>query len=110
MLPVAISLIGSKLRLRTVLFVGWFGPRGLASIVLGLIVLEEAESIPGVDKIGAIVMLTMVLSVFAHGISANPYIKRYHGHVELDEEAAEKKKVPQLPTRKVAKPHLHGSQ
>ena len=47
MLPVALSLYGTHLRSVSVLFAGWFGPRGLASIVLGLIVVEEAPLLPG---------------------------------------------------------------
>jgi NhaP-type Na+/H+ or K+/H+ antiporter len=46
MLPVALSLMGSHLRGVSVLFMGWFGPRGLASIVLGLIVVAEAPRSP----------------------------------------------------------------
>jgi NhaP-type Na+/H+ or K+/H+ antiporter len=41
MLPVGVALIGSGMNRATIAFMGWFGPRGLASIVLGLVYLEE---------------------------------------------------------------------
>jgi len=77
MLPVAISLIGSKLSKATILFMGWFGPRGLASIVLGLVYLEHRAGHSGEDIIRLAVMTTVLLSIFAHGISAMPGIKIY---------------------------------
>jgi NhaP-type Na+/H+ or K+/H+ antiporter len=61
---------------------GWFGPRGLASIVLGLIYLKEEANLPGEGLISLIVMATVLLSVFAHGISAAPAIKDYAKQVE----------------------------
>jgi len=77
MLPVAIALIGTRLNAATVLFIGWFGPRGLASIVLGLVYLESQAHLPGEPTIRGAVVLTVLLSVFAHGISAAPGIDRY---------------------------------
>lgn len=76
-LPVWISLIGSKLKGKDKLFIGWFGPRGLASIVLVIIALERSESIPGMATVAAVVLVTVVVSVFAHGITAAPLAKRY---------------------------------
>ena len=76
MLPVAISLIGSKLDLPTVLFVGWFGPRGIASVLYLLLVAHEL-GIEGYERILAVIVLTVLLSVFAHGISAVPLSHRY---------------------------------
>jgi NhaP-type Na+/H+ or K+/H+ antiporter len=76
MLPVAICLIGTKLSKATVVFMGWFGPRGLASIVLGLVYIEhqtEAGTIP--EEITTAVIMTVLLSVFAHGMSAGPGIE-----------------------------------
>ena len=57
-------------------FLGWFGPRGLASIVFALIVVEEAQ-LPGVDTIVQATFVTVVVSVFAHGLSARPLTDRY---------------------------------
>ena len=75
MLPVALSLIGSRLDRTTVLFVGWFGPRGLASLVFALLALEALG--PVSDEAVAIVTVTVLLSVLAHGLSAVPLAGRY---------------------------------
>jgi sodium/hydrogen antiporter len=100
MLPVALSLYGTHLRTVSVLFAGWFGPRGLASIVLGLIVVEEAPLLPGRDEIEAVVALTVLLSVLLHGITAAPlsavYARRVRGMVEG---APEKQATVEAPTR-----------
>ena len=77
MLPVALSLIGTRLSKSTILFMGWFGPRGLASIVLGLVYLEQETRLPGEDTIRLAVMATVLLSIFAHGLSAQPGIRLY---------------------------------
>ena len=77
MLPVAVALIGTGFSALTVLFMGWFGPRGLASIVLGLVFLEHATNQPGVFTIRMTVMATVLLSIFAHGLSGVPGIEIY---------------------------------
>ena len=77
MVPVAIALTGTRLNSATVLFMGWFGPRGLASIVLGLVFLEEEARLPGEETIKLAVMATVMLSIFAHGFSALPGISLY---------------------------------
>jgi NhaP-type Na+/H+ or K+/H+ antiporter len=76
MLPVAISLLGTGARRPTVGFLGWFGPRGLASIVFAILVLEEG-GLPHDHLILVTVMITIGLSVLAHGISAAPLSRRY---------------------------------
>jgi NhaP-type Na+/H+ or K+/H+ antiporter len=78
MIPVALSLIGARLGGRTVAFVGWFGPRGLASVVFALLAVEELgdEAAPAV----AAIVLTVLLSVVAHGITAGPGATRYGAH------------------------------
>jgi NhaP-type Na+/H+ or K+/H+ antiporter len=81
MVPVALALAGTGLSRVTVLFMGWFGPRGLASIVLGLVYLEQhAEHAE--DAIRLTVMVTVFLSIVAHGLSALPGMARYARHVE----------------------------
>jgi NhaP-type Na+/H+ or K+/H+ antiporter len=101
MLPVAIAMIGARLSAATVLFLGWFGPRGLASIVLLLTVLEEAGTLPGMQTIALAAMATVTLSVFAHGISANPAIRRYERRAEaLRSGAPENEEVVELPGRR----------
>ena len=78
MLPVAISLLGSGLDRATVLFIGWFGPRGLASVVFALIALEDLHDVAGpVDEVIATIGLTVLLSVLAHGLSGRPLAGRY---------------------------------
>jgi NhaP-type Na+/H+ or K+/H+ antiporter len=76
MVPVAIALIGTGLRFPTVLFLGWFGPRGLASILFGILVLDEAD-LPNEALIFQLVMLTVLFSIVAHGVSAAPLARRY---------------------------------
>jgi len=77
MLPVAVALWGTGLARGTVLFMGWFGPRGLASVVLGLVYLEQQARLPGEETIRLAVMATVLLSIVAHGISAMPGLRRY---------------------------------
>lgn len=77
MAPVALALVGTRLSAPTVLFMGWFGPRGLASIVLGVVFLEHAPHCPGGETIRLAVMVTVLLSIFAHGLTARPGIELY---------------------------------
>ena len=77
MLPVAVSLIGTRLSAASLLFMGWFGPRGLASIVLGMVYLEMEARLPGEETIRLTVMATVFLSIFAHGLSALPGMNLY---------------------------------
>ena len=76
MVPVALALAGLHPRWPTVAFVGWFGPRGLASIVFAIIVLEGAE-LPHVKLLITTVVITVGLSVLAHGLSAGPLSDAY---------------------------------
>jgi len=76
MLPVALSLIG-KANISTMLFIGWFGPRGIASILYMLIVIHELGSIEGHEKLFAVMSLTIFLSIFLHGLSAKPFANLY---------------------------------
>jgi sodium/hydrogen antiporter len=82
MLPVGISLIRTRLRSISVLFMGWFGPRGLASIVLGLVVVAEAPLLAGRDEIELVVASTVLLSVLLHGVTAAPISAVYARRVE----------------------------
>ena len=72
MLPVAIAMIGSGAQVPTVGFLGWFGPRGLASIVFAVIVVQEAH-LPGAQTILTTTYVTIGLSVLAHGVTAAPF-------------------------------------
>jgi NhaP-type Na+/H+ or K+/H+ antiporter len=76
MVPVALALIGTRARRQTVAFLGWFGPRGLASIVFAVIVVEDSH-LPHVATILAATYVTVGLSVFLHGLTAAPLSERY---------------------------------
>jgi sodium/hydrogen antiporter len=76
MLPVAIALLGTGARGPTVAFLGWFGPRGLASIVFALIVVEEAH-LPHTGTMLSAIYATVGLSVLVHGVTSAPLARRY---------------------------------
>lgn len=75
MAPVALSLLGTHLDRATVLFVGWFGPRGLASLIFALLALDALGS--GADTVVAVIAVTVLASVVAHGASSGPLAARY---------------------------------
>ena len=76
MAPVALALTRSGLDRATVAFVGWFGPRGLASVVFGLIAVDSLA--PEESRVVlAAVTVTVALSVLLHGVSASPLASRY---------------------------------
>ncbi len=80
MLPVFLCLIGKGLKQDTLLFIGWFGPRGLASIVFLVMVVDE--QLPGTETIVSVVTWTIILSVLLHGLSANPLASLYGARVD----------------------------
>lgn len=77
MVPVWLSLIGTGLKPELKLFIGWFGPRGLASIVFAVMVLQNEPSLIGQRPIIATVLCTIILSVILHGLTANPWVERF---------------------------------
>lgn len=77
MVPVWLSLLGTGLRLELKLFIGWFGPRGLASIVFAVMVLQNEPALLGQRPIIATVLCTIILSVILHGLTANPWVARF---------------------------------
>jgi len=74
--PVALALLGTGARRQTVGFLGWFGPRGLASIVFAVILLDEAD-LPHVRTLLLATTVTIAVSVYAHGLTARPLTERY---------------------------------
>lgn len=82
MLPVFICLAGAGMSASDKLLVGWFGPRGLASIVFGIIALQE--QLPGTRTLAAVVVCTVLLSVVAHGATANPLLTAFRRPNRLD--------------------------
>ena len=75
MVPVFLSLTGAGLTAKEKLFFGWFGPRGLASILFALLILERYP-IPNAEETLACVVLTVLLSIFLHGLTARPLSSR----------------------------------
>lgn len=71
MLPVALSLIGTGLDSKTIGFIGWFGPRGIASVLYLLMAVIQLK-VPGNERIFSVISLTVLLSIFLHGVSAVP--------------------------------------
>ena len=73
MVPVAMSMVGAGFSRPATLFIGWFGPRGLASVVFGLLIVEELPvDDPGVQTVLSTIVLTVLLSVLLHGVSGRP--------------------------------------
>jgi len=79
MLPVALSLCGARLGASTVAFIGWFGPRGIASVLYLLIFFSHLGT-KGHERILAVIVLTVLLSIFLHGLSAVPLSTLYGRH------------------------------
>jgi len=82
MVPVAAAVRGMGLRPSTVAFMGWFGPRGLASIILALVVVDEEPELPALGVILAAMTVTVLASVVLHGLSAPPFVRSYGREVE----------------------------
>jgi NhaP-type Na+/H+ or K+/H+ antiporter len=98
MLPVAVALLGARLPTRTVVFIGWFGPRGLASIIFAVLALEELHT--EADRAVTVIGVTVLLSVFAHGLSAKPLASRYGASfADTAPRPAGAEAQPQIPVR-----------
>ncbi|MDH3614916.1 MAG: cation:proton antiporter [Gammaproteobacteria bacterium] len=98
MIPVAVSLIGSGVRLPTQLFLGWFGPRGLASILFVLLILEESD-VPHREQLLSITVITVALSALLHGVSAAPLARIFGRLADRMGECEETRVVAEMPTR-----------
>ena len=98
MVPVALCSLGARLDRATVLFIGWFGPRGLASLVFALLALEELG--PGAEEAVSVIAVTVFLSVLAHGVSAGPLAARYGRRQRAaGGDAPHSESAPDLPVR-----------
>ncbi|MEM0927611.1 MAG: DUF4105 domain-containing protein, partial [Planctomycetota bacterium] len=98
-LPVAISLVGVHLRPSTKLFLGWFGPRGIASILYALL-LVEASDVPNRETLLSVISITVLMSIFLHGLSAIPGVTAYARALSpLGSESGEHVPVAEMPTR-----------
>jgi NhaP-type Na+/H+ or K+/H+ antiporter len=106
MVPVGLALLGSGLDRFTVGFIGWFGPRGLASVVFGLIAYDSLEPADA-DRVLAVVTVTITLSVLAHGLSASPLATRYAAFTTtLAGEGAEHHTTPEMRPRTSLSGHV----
>ena len=98
MLGISISLWGVGLSRWSHVFLGWFGPRGLATLIFVILVQQESKfQYNGV--VGATALLTVVFSVILHGLTAAPGVKLYAKHVGRMNNQAEQQHVPEVPTR-----------
>jgi NhaP-type Na+/H+ or K+/H+ antiporter len=107
MLPVALSFIGTGARRPTYAFVGWFGPRGLASIVFAVILIEES-ALPHERTLLLAVVATIAISVYVHGLTARPltdrYVRWYESHPREQAPAMESAPATELRWRKPRTP------
>jgi sodium/hydrogen antiporter len=107
LLPVALAMVGTGMRRVTVGFLGWFGPRGLASIVFVLLLVERTD-LPQKPLMLAAVTWTVALSVYAHGLTAwpgaNRYADWYAAHAREHPAMPESAPVPERRARVPARP------
>ena len=100
MLPVALSMVGSQLRWPSVFFLGWFGPRGLATVLFAIVILDESH-LPHGQLVFDVAMLTALFSVVVHGVTATPFSERYGRSVaNASKSHAEHRTVAEHPTRR----------
>ncbi len=98
--PVLVALTGSGTLWETRLFLGWFGPRGLASILFTLLVLEDLDSSVA-DPIAEVALWTVLGSVFLHGVTASPWAGRLSRRLAgVTQPMPELAPAPELPTRR----------
>jgi NhaP-type Na+/H+ or K+/H+ antiporter len=101
MIPVAIALAGAHLGWPTVAFVGWFGPRGLASVVFALLALEELGK--DVTPAVTVISITVLISVVAHGVTAEPLAGRYAARLARAAVGPAHDERPELPVRNLTR-------
>ena len=102
MVPVALALVGCRFQPTTVAFIGWFGPRGLASIVFMIIALEDLHGAPqDTDIVVAAIGWTVLLSVVLHGITAVPLARRYGARIASIEGDIPERELSDEPERRL---------
>jgi sodium/hydrogen antiporter len=100
MAPVAVALAGARLGGAAVALVGWFGPRGLASVVFALLALEElGQHVAGPAV--SVIAFTVLVSVVVHGATADPLARRYGPRIALAAGGADGAGIPRLPERRL---------
>jgi sodium/hydrogen antiporter len=100
MVPVAVTLIGAGLGRATVALVGWFGPRGLASVVFALLALEDLGDRTAHTAV-AVITITVMISVVAHGATADPVATRYARLLARHADGRAAVEVPGIPERRL---------
>ena len=100
MVPVAAALAGTLLGAAAVALVGWFGPRGLASVVFALLALEELGQ-PAAWPAVSVIAFTVLVSVVVHGATADPLARRFGPRIALTAGAADDSGIPPLPERRL---------
>jgi len=107
MVPVAASLIGSGMRARSVAFIGWFGPRGLATVVFALLAVEDLQVDDSVRTAISTRAITVVLSVILHGLTADVFARRYGDWVERERPLTETAPATEPRARRSLVPRWH---
>lgn len=97
MIPMAVALLGSGAKPQTIALIGWFGPRGIASILFALVVLEER--IDHAEEVFLVMAITVLVSILAHGLTAIPLGRRYAASLHHDEDMMEMDNAMELPLR-----------
>jgi len=100
MVPTAVALVGARLGRAAVVLVGWFGPRGLASVVFALLALEDIGH-PAADQAVAVITITVLFSVVAHGVTADPLARRFGPRLASAAGGAEHLAMPDVPERRL---------
>ena len=100
MAPTAVALAGARLGRAAVVLVGWFGPRGLASVVFALLALEEIGQ-PAASQAVDVITVTVLLSVVAHGLTADPLARRFGPWLAPAADEAEHAGMPDVPERRL---------
>ncbi len=109
MAPVAVALVGTRLGWPTVALMGWFGPRGLASVVFALLALEDLGS-PAAGHAVAVITITVLLSVVVHGATAGPLVARYARLLARQADGRAGVEVPDIPERRLIRRMASGAQ
>ena len=105
--PVTVALAGARLSRPTVALVGWFGPRGLASVVFALLALEDLGGARA-DPAVTVITITVLLSVIAHGATADPLAKRYARTLAHPPEADHAPGASEIPERRLIRRTITG--
>ena len=102
MVPVAVALLGKGFRPLTMGFMGWFGPRGLASVVFTLIAVEELQGTAVDTPLFEVATWTILLSVLLHGLTARPFSAAYGARIRSG--PADLPKLVEMPEPRVRRP------